>query len=172
MPLKLSDCTGFFNKEKLRKLGVAAGLVLILIIFVSTLLPKPDPSPAAERLTAEETERNLEKRLEALLAEINGVTSPKVMLTLDTTEQHVYATDSKTGSSSDEAKSSDDSEETVVLIGSGSSEAALEENTVMPKVRGVAVVCGGAENPIIREKVVNTVAGVLDIGTGRIYVTN
>ena len=40
------------------------------------------------------------------------------------------------------------------------------------KVRGVAVVCGGAENMLVREKVVNTAARVLDIGVSQVYVTN
>lgn len=175
MPLKLSDCTGLLSNPRLRKAAVIIGIALIALIFLSTLLPREsaESPPASE--DAEVLEQKLEQRLEALLSEIEGVSSPSVMLTLDSTSERVYARDSRSGTNSslDESRSSDssDSESTVVLVGNGSDKAALEESTVLPKVRGVAVVCGGAENPLIREKVVNAVAGVLDISTSRVYVT-
>ena len=50
--------------------------------------------------------------------------------------------------------------------------AKLETSVILPKVRGVAVVCGGAEDIVIREKVVNTAARVLDIKVSQVYVTS
>ena len=61
------------------------------------------------------------------------------------------------------------SENSPALTGS---KDALEKSVILPKVRGVAVVCGGAENMLVREKVVNTAARVLDIGVSQVYVTN
>lgn len=175
MPLKLSDCTGLLSKPKLRKAVMITGIVLILLLFVSTILPQGETGYAVVEEDTAIIEQELEHRLEALLSEINGVTSPTVMLTLDSTTEHIYARDSKNGSTNaqDDSGSTDtsDNENTVVLVGSGSEKAALEESTVLPKVRGVAVVCRGAEDPLIKEKVVNAVAGVLNISSSRVYVT-
>lgn len=171
----ISENAGLLSKPKLQKAAVIIGVALIVLIFISTLTPKESAqAPPASESTAE-TEQRLEARLEELLSEIEGVSSPKVMLTLDSTEEHVYARDSRSGSSSSQdeggRQGSDDNEDTVVLVGSGSGESALEQSTVLPKVRGVAVVCGGAQDPTIKEKVVNTVSGVLGIGASRVYVT-
>ena len=101
-----------------------------------------------------------------LLAEIDGVSSPQVMVTLDRTSERVFAEESKTRSGSGE----NSTESTLALSGSG--KEALETSVILPKVRGVAVVCGGAEDIVIREKVVNTAARVLDIKVSQVYVTS
>ena len=44
--------------------------------------------------------------------------------------------------------------------------------TVQPKVRGAAVVCSGASDPVVREKVANAVAKALNIGISKVYVTD
>jgi stage III sporulation protein AG len=41
-----------------------------------------------------------------------------------------------------------------------------------PKVRGVAVVCDGGGNAVIREKITSTVAKALGISSARVNVTN
>ena len=87
-------------------------------------------------------------------------------MTLDRTSERVFAEESKTRSGSGE----NSTESTLALSGSG--KEALETSVILPKVRGVAVVCGGAEDIVIREKVVNTAARVLDIKVSQVYVTS
>ena len=174
MALKLSDCKGMLSDKKTRSIVIVAGIAVILLLFLSTLSPKEEQSLSPAEDTAA-IERGLEQRLEQLLSGINGVVAPNVMVTLESTSERVYARDSRSGSSetpnTNGTAVSGDSESSVVLVGSGSAKSALEQSTILPKVRGVAVVCGGAEDPSIREKVVNTVSGVLDISSSRIYVT-
>ena len=174
MPLKISG-KGLISDKRFRKAAVIIGAALILLIFLSTLSPAESKSAAAPAEDTAILEEKLEKRLETLLAEIDGVSSPNVMLTLDRTSETVYARDSRSGaaSESDDSGSSEnsDSESSIVIVGSGSDKTALTERTVLPRVRGVAVICGGADNVLIKEKVVNTVASVLDISTSRVYVT-
>lgn len=174
MQLKIADCKGLLSSKKSRNIIVAAGIAVILLLFLSTLTPQTEQSLSPAEDTAA-IERQLEQRLEQLLSGINGVTAPDVMVTLDSTSERVYARDSRNGSSETLGEGSSslsgDSESSVVLVGSGSGKSALEQSTILPKVRGVAVVCGGAEDPSIKEKVVNTVSGVLNISSSRIYVT-
>ena len=151
-----------------RRLVLIAGIVAIVLLFLSTLTPQSEPQ-TVQQYTAEETaklERELERRLTELLAEIDGVSSPQVMVTLDRTSERVFAEESKTRSGSGE----NSTESTLALSGSG--KEALETSVILPKVRGVAVVCGGAEDIVIREKVVNTAARVLDIKVSQVYVTS
>lgn len=174
MPLKLSG-KGLMSDKRFAKAAVIIGAAAILLIFLSTLSSGSEKEPSLPQENTAELEQKLEQRLEQLISEIDGVSSPCVMLTLEQTSQTVYARDERSSSSQsgDEngTDSGSDSESSVVIVGSGSDKAALTESTILPKVRGVAVICGGAENVLTKEKVVNTVASVLDISTSRVYVT-
>ena len=166
--VKLGGFIEKLGKGGWRRLVLIAGIAAIALLFLSTLTPQSEPQ-AVQQYTAEETaklERELERRLTELLAEIDGVSPPQVMVTLDRTSERVFAEESKTRSGSGE----NSTESTLALSGSG--KEALETSVILPKVRGVAVVCGGAEDIVIREKVVNTAARVLDIKVSQVYVTS
>lgn len=166
--VKLGGFIEKLGKGGWRRLVLIAGIAAIVLLFLSTLAPHSEPQ-TVQQYTAEETaklERELERRLTELLAEIDGVSSPRVMVTLDRTSERVFAEESKIRSGSGE----NSTESTLALSGSG--KEALETSVILPKVRGVAVVCGGAEDIVIREKVVNTAARVLDIKVSQVYVTS
>ncbi len=166
--VKLGGFIEKLGKGGWRRLVLIAGIAAIVLLFLSTLTPQSEPQ-TVQQYTAEENaklERELERRLTELLAEIDGVSSPQVMVTLDRTSERVFAEESKTRSGSGE----NSTESTLALSGSG--KEALETSVILPKVRGVAVVCGGAEDIVIREKVVNTAARVLDIKVSQVYVTS
>lgn len=166
--VKLGGFIEKLGKGGWRRLVLIAGIAAIVLLFLSTLAPQSEPQ-TVQQYTAEETaklERELERRLTELLAEIDGISSPQVMVTLDRTSERVFAEESKIRSGSGE----NSTESTLALSGSG--KEALETSVILPKVRGVAVVCGGAEDIVIREKVVNTAARVLDIKVSQVYVTS
>lgn len=174
MNLRLTGENGLLANKKVLCAVVGAGVVLIILLFFGSFSDSGPPAQQTQdQKTAAELESDLEKRLEDILSQINGVDSPRVMITLDTTAERVFAEETKSSadSSTNSAGSAEksDSESSVVLV--GSAKEALEKSTVMPRVRGVCVVCGGASNPLIKEKVVNAVSGVLDLGASHIYVT-
>ena len=162
--VKLGGFIEKLGKGGWRRLVLIAGIAAIVLLFLSTLTPQSEPQ-TVQQYTAEETAK-LERELERRLTEIDGVSSPQVMVTLDRTSERVFAEESKTRSGSGE----NSTESTLALSGSG--KEALETSVILPKVRGVAVVCGGAEDIVIREKVVNTAARVLDIKVSQVYVTS
>lgn len=174
MPLKLSK-KGLFSDKRFVRAAVIIGVAVILLIFLSSLSGGSEKEAILPSENTAELEKELEERLRLIISEIDGVSSPHVMLTLEQTSRTVYARDERTSAtaSGNESGSSSDSESesSVVIVGSGSAKAALTESMILPKVRGVAVICGGAENVLVKEKVVNTVASVLDISTSRVYVT-
>lgn len=166
MTLRLSDITNALSGEKLRKAALVIGAALILLIFLSTLGgTEEEQAPPTE--TTAQTEQQLEKRLSELLTQIEGAGEITVMLTLDSTAESVYARDTRQSESAGQT----DSEASVVLAGGGSAKSAIEERRILPQVRGAAVICSGARDPAVKERVTNTTARVLGIGTSRIYVT-
>ena len=155
---------GFFSRlgnGRWRRFVIIAGIAAIALLFLSTVIP----AGGAQQPQDTTAERELEQRLTDIISQIDGVTSPQVMVTLDRTSERVFAEEVKSSSSGDSLSS----ENSPALTGSRD---ALEKSVILPKVRGVAVVCGGAENMLVREKVVNTAARVLDIGVSQVYVTN
>ncbi len=158
-----------FESDKGRRIVLISGLAIMALLLISCFFGGGDEAVTLDAKSVSDTEAALEQRLSKLLSQLDGVTDPVVMLTLECSEESRYATDSSSSRSSSDGGESTQSEESIVL--SGSSREPLQTSSVMPKVRGVAVVCGGAQDPATRERVVNTVAGVLDISTSRIYVT-
>lgn len=166
-----------FSGEKGKKILIfGTATVIVLLLLSSTLRGSKSESGAAVTETSEDAsqiEQRLEQRLEELLCKIDGVGAVSVMVTLDRSSQTIFEKDEKTEtnikSESDIGSENAARETEVVLAGSG--KEPLRVGIVQPKVRGAAVVCGGANDPIIREKVANTVAKALNIGISRVYVT-
>lgn len=166
MTIGIGQIKDFFLSAKGRRVLVIGGIILMLIIMAGSFIPAGGESAALPQENAAEIERQLEERLENLLSQIDGAGKVTVMITLETTSERVYAEDIRT-ERSDGAKSGTQSE--VVLAGSG--KTPVEKNVIQPVVRGAAVVCAGASDPVVREKLANAAASVLNIGLSRVYVT-
>lgn len=96
---------------------------------------------------------DLEGRLQKTVASMDGVGTCKVMITLEKSDENVYATNS-------ESKRDADSGESPLLL-----------SAYLPNVQGVAVVCTGGDDPAVREKITTTVASLFGIPTNRISVS-
>lgn len=66
-------------------------------------------------------------------------------------------------------KSETDETQKTVIIGN---KEALIKSIENPRVAGVLVVCEGGDSLKVKEKVINAVSTVLNISSGRVYVTN
>lgn len=157
--------------EKGRKLLIIGAAAVLVLLLLSSMLGGSKSSSKVSKSgedtvqIAEKTaelEQALEARVKALVERIDGAGTAAVMITLDRTSTQVYEKDEKQGNSNRET-------ETVLA---GSAKEPLQTSVVLPKVRGAAVVCPGAADPVVREKVTNAVAKALNIGTSRVYVTN
>lgn len=108
---------------------------------------------------------DLEERLCAMLEKMDGVEDVSVMITLETSSRYQI-----TGSKGNPYDSN-----TYVNAFSLQSDSADGEPAVMeikaPKIKGVSVVCIGAENIRIRERIINLISSTLNLTKNRIYVT-
>ena len=126
---------------------------------------EPDAAPVSEEgfsLTA------FEEDLNAKLAAIEGVGRVELMLSLDQTEEAVYAvntrrTDSEAGGQSYE------SDLTVVSDGSYG-ETPVTVKNLLPTFRGAVVLCDGADNAEVRLAVTQAVTTVCGIGADKVTV--
>lgn len=167
MTLGLERIKDFFLGAKGRRVLIIGGLAAMLLLFFSTLSFGGGEETASAEESAAEVEERLERRLESLLSEIEGAGKVTVMITLDTASERVYAEDTRTERSADSGKTDTQSE--VVLAGSGKN--PVEKSVIQPVVRGAAIVSTGAADPVVKEKLANAAAGVLNIGLSRVYVT-
>lgn len=160
-------------REKLTKIIVIAGIIAVLGIFLSESFASSKkeekaktPSVSTDR---SEYETEIEDRLQNILSEIDGIGECKVMVTLESSSQNVYSSDRETSADEGEKDSSfSESSKYVVLDDDG--EKALLEKEIEPRVRGVIVVCGGADNVVVKQSVIDCVSAGLGISSANISV--
>ncbi len=141
----IEKISGLLKNEKAVKIFVLLGFAIIVLIFLSEIFWKNPEAPENSEAESQASEYagSLERRLEKILSEIDGAGEIHVMITMDTSGEEVYS-----------AKKSNISA------------------SIMPKVRGVIVICEGAGNIIVKQKVSEAVSRVFGIGLTRVSVIN
>jgi len=156
-----------------RKLMLILLTALAGIILLVLSLAFDSKGGTEEKVPGETVEFNesaytaqLENKLMEMIKLINGAGRTKVIVTLECDYETVYAKD---GSLSKDDNSTDEDSE-YIIIDSEETQNGLVLKTVTPKVRGVAVVCEGGDNPYVSNAVTEMLSAVLDIGVNRISV--
>ena len=131
-----------------------------------------------ETVSKEDTEvyssqyiKTTEKELEELLENINGAGEVKVMITLETCYENVFAKgyNEKNDNKTDSYKS--ESEEEYIIIKNGSNnEECLVVQVYEPTVKGVAVIAQGGGNIQVKNAITQTVCSLFDISTAKVSV--
>ena len=144
-------------------LAVAVGVLAMLLLLLSELLPGGGTQKAAastaQTATVSQYQTQLEQQLEELISQLQGAGRTTVMVTLTTGEETVYAVDTQTGDLQQQ--------ETHVLLQDGS---ALAETTYLPQVCGVAVLCDGGGDVRVAARITELLHSLLDLPTNRICV--
>ena len=154
------DFRALLEKQNRTRLAVVLGGAAMLLLLLSELLPaKPSESPAASASQASAYREQLEAQLQDLIGQIDGAGATTVMVTLETGEETVYATDTQSGQTQ--------SQETHVLLDDGT---ALAQTVYYPQVCGVAVVCDGGGDIRVAARITELVRALLDISSTRICV--
>lgn len=149
------------NRYKYVLLVAALGVVLLT-------WPCADQSQTQVQAQAQEEMpdtdiEGVEKKLESLLSMIEGVGDVKVMLTLYSSPEWVYADEKKlssdTGSAGTGGKT-DSENHYVVIEDSSGNERLVPVRQKYAQYKGALVVCRGADNASVRLAVVNAVKSV------------
>ena len=123
----------------------------------------------------------LESSLREMVSSIKGAGNTKVLVTLENTEETVYATEEKKNKEATEDKTdgqlskkreSDDCEKKYITIkDADGTERALSVTQIQPTVKGVVVVCDGGDIPEVQQRVTEAIKTALNITSKRVYVT-
>lgn len=165
-----------------QKLGRFRYSVLLLLLGVVLLLVpgrKAGVFPSSESV-ATETEGVLpaawslqeeEARIAALLSQIRGAGSVRVMLSLKAGERTVYQADIDSQRTHDDASDLQrQSSNTVLVSKSGSLEEPLVQQVIAPVYLGAVVVCQGAEDPAVRLALVQAIASLTGLASNQITI--
>ena len=104
----------------------------------------------------------LEEKIRELICKSIGVGNATVVISLDTTVEHVWA---ENESSNDGATSGE-----LVIVSRNDDEETVLLKEIYPKVRGVAVVCDGGNNAEVKNRITQLISAALGIPTNKIAV--
>lgn len=167
----------YLAKLKNPKFLMIIGLIGIVLIFLSTLIPSEGSKKAATtgEFSPEAYRVSLEKDILEIVKDITGSRNATVVITLESGIRYSYA-DIREGITSDKTESESQSVESefkegyITVKNADGGEQALLITAQMPEIRGVAIVCEGGDSEIIAEKITSTVTAALNITSKRVYI--
>ncbi len=148
-----------------------SGMFLIALSSFGSQTKETQAKTNIKQDTSSEIE--LETNLKNFLQNINGAGNVAVMITYESGNETVYATDneqasSKNGEAKDEIKTSSEH----IIIKNDGNENGLEIKQIYPKVRGIAVICEGGNDPVIKGQITETLCALFDIKSTQISVAS
>ena len=177
---------GASNNRK--NLIVILGIFGLLIIFLSNFFGAKDDNCKEKKLnkskcviSMDERQDKMEKNLQNVISKIQNAGKTKVMITFEKSAETVYATEEKSNKEQSEdtsygettrKKESIDSEKKFITIkDSEGAEKALAVTEIEPKIKGVAVICQGGDDPIVKQRILETVTTLLNVTSTKVCVT-
>ena len=166
--MKIEELIERFKSDKKAVLIVAMGVLGMLLVLFSDLGDNKDSvGTKTETATDIYSETELALSVEKFISNIDGAGKTKVMITYECFEEtvYIYDKDEKTHSSEEV-----DISNQYIIIDSGDKEDGLKAKTLAPKIRGVAIVCQGGNNPVTKEMIITSISALLDISSNKISV--
>lgn len=168
----------FLKGGKGRKLIVALGVAGIGLILLSEFWPQTSKEAVA-KASAEEFVTKTEEKLMAIIGSIEGAGTCQVMVTLENGVEYVYASQQKLNTdrvedqsgNSNKVSQRDDSEKSIIVVDTDEGRKGLLVTEIQPTVKGVVIVCEGGDQPLVRQRIVDTVTTALNISSQRVCVT-
>lgn len=158
---------------------VIFGVTGMILIVVSGYFNGEIPPKEKEQYPQQDYAEDLEHQLKNLLEGVDSVGEVTIMVTLDSSQEYVYAenvrsssdeTISYQGSSPESTVVREEVDSEYVFVDAGSNRQALKIQEIEPQIRGVVVVCQGADSPIVKANVTEAVTTSLGIGASQVCV--
>ena len=167
---KCKETFAKLRKNKNFYVYVAIGLaVLIAIIyFASFASSNESPSTNTDNIdqnlsTSEEYARSLENKLENVISQMQGTSNVDVVVTLEKGFEYTYLTEEETRVSASGITSTST---TVVMV--DGQPVLVAEN--YPLIKGIAVVCSGADNVSVKMNIISLIQTVVEINSANISI--
>lgn len=137
------------------------GIALIVIGSVDYTIGRPEAEEGkrTDIIDTSDYVDKLEHDVAALIERIDGAGVANVLITLESDSEHVYAYDSRNGSRE------------YLTVGSGSNEEPVLLRRMTPRLRGIAVVCSGGNDPIVQQKIISMLCSLFDLPSTKVFVS-
>ena len=114
--------------------------------------------------------QNLESHLEKILNETEGVGRCKVFLTLESSDEKIYAKDQKSNAKQKEDTYEQITDSKFVRPDRQSGKEGVIVKINAPKIKGVLIVCDGGNNAELIQKLTLSIAGTLGVSPNAIHI--
>ncbi len=151
----------FKNKKILMAvIGCVCGILLIVAGSLGGSLKSEEKQESPSLYPSEEMQvytEHLEKRICELIEKVNGVSNVSVLVTIDTSNENIYATSGNNG-------------DFVIITDSSGKETPVKLMEITANIRGIAVVCDYGGDEALRKNIINMLSSLFSIGSNRISV--
>lgn len=158
------------KKDKKSLVIFISGLLIISVIFLSEFIfadkNNNENNFSNDEISQYEYCEYLEEKLAKLVCSIDGAGKTIVMITLDETTEYIYAENSNEQIDANNSNY----ENEYVIIQVENDDSGLLIKTIEPKIRGVAIVCEGGDNPVVQQQIYSIVSSVLNLNTSKISI--
>ena len=153
---------------------IGAVVVVVILLLLSEFSGgDTNKESTSENTTvyADEYIKETEKKLESVLSDVSGAGKVKVMITLESCYENVYAKGYTSKVQEGESKSDKETAEEYVVVKQGSNnEECLVVKVYEPRVKGVAVIAQGADDIYVKNAITETVCALFDISSASVSV--
>lgn len=176
MSVKLSNFTSIFlNFTKNKKnIGIIFLIGVLGIILIGLSDTKGNSKlKSYENFSEYDCEayiKTLENKTQNIVSSISGAGRCKIMITAELSREKEYAVDESISQEKEQNNLNLKKETEIVVIEDGGNKTPLVKKINEPTIRGVLVLCEGADNPKINEMITSAVKTVLGVSSNKIFV--
>lgn len=197
LSIRLKNLTLTGKSSKVSFLFLLLGLLFVLISNIfsngrNNSNKKLETTNTQESYTSVNNyKKDLESSVKDIISAMKDVgENPKVLISLESTEQNVYATENKkstetikdgysnytgsyysTGEQNKVKETSETETKYIKIRDSDGTEKALAVTKIQPAIKGVVVVCPGGGDPLVKDKITDAVKVALNIPSRKVFVT-
>ncbi|SFP96586.1 stage III sporulation protein AG [Lachnospiraceae bacterium XBB1006] len=150
------------KKESLLFVFLIGVLLLVLGMPTSDKQKETEVDAEDEETRLSGFEERMEEKLQALLSEMEGAGEVQVMVTVEDTGESVMGKDSRLAEK--------ESEESTVYQEEGQGRKPFVISSKTPRVQGVVIVCEGAGNPVVKQRISEAVQALFQIESHKISI--
>ena len=166
---KLKSLGKSIKHNRLTQIGLAILLIaIVLVCYFAFIRPSPQISDdgggnITASSSADKYARNLETQLEGILSNVKGAGKVKVLVTLGSGFEYVYATEEVVKQS---ANGTTTTTKEIVLV--GGQPVVVKE--IFPTIQGVLVSASGASDATVKLNLVTAIQTVVDVPNSDITI--
>lgn len=171
--MKVKEKT-FADKKIILIITIGILGMLLMLIPNNSEKNKEIIDDEAELNMFSEYEKDLTDKITEILSAISDVSDVRVLLTLDCYEEYVYANDEEYKENKSNENSNIEKKKSYIIIDDDKHKAkgGMFIKVITPRVRGVGVVCKGAESAVVRHEITKILCSALGISTSNVHITS